>query len=312
MIRQMIGFLALCVFSSGMAAEPVKQSTSSVDPPKNSSADASSQSLFRYKAGLLNGHAKKIPLEKVLADLSAATGLKPVLKYKPEKDEAVSFRVKDKILTDGLKEVLRNYNYLFIPASNAKEVSKLIVLGNTSAGEGDEQVSPLQEKIVEVPESPEENPAGPHSLDDFRKLNLAGDTGDTVPTYEETAEQREAREAREREELEQRTERAVDALDSNYRGLKEDAIGELTGVNSPLATNALLDTALNGEDKDLQQYAAEALWRHAADLGFKNPEANQALQTLAEDGNSSTSEYARKALEDARSHAENAGDGDGG
>lgn len=307
MIRQVIGFLALCVFSSVLVAEPVKQSTSLADQAKNSSADVSSQSLFRYKAGLLNGHAEKMPLEKVLADLSAATGLKSVLKYKPEEGEVVSFRVKDKVLTDGLKEVLRNHNYLFIPGANAKEVSKLIVLGNRSAGAQEQQAPLRQEKHAEVTGSPDEKPAGPRSLDEFRKLNLAG--GDTVSLHEETAEQREAREAREREELEQKTERAMDALDSDFRGLKEDAIGELTGVNSPEATNALLNTALNGEDKDLQQYAAEALWRHAADFGFKNPEANQALQALAEDGNSTTREYARKALEDARRYAENAGDG---
>lgn len=298
--RQLITCLALCISSSGLAAEPVRQSSSLNVKIENGAADKTiSQSLFWYKADLLNGHAEKEPLEKVLAELSKTSGLDYVLKYKPEEEETVTFRIQGKTLADSLKEVLTNYNYVFIPAANAGEASKLILLRRVFE-EAEEPELMLEEELPGV--ASDSKPAEPWSLDEFQKLESASRENMTPEQWE----------ALEREEREQKMNRALDALDTEHRGLKEDAIGELMGVDNPEATDALLNTALNGEDTGLQQFAAEALWRHAADLEFKNPQANQALQTLAEKGDAITKEYARKALEDARRYAKNAGEDGGG
>lgn len=324
MIRQLI-ILPLCAWSLGVmaASQAISQSTALAAETVKASSEIKSQSLFHYKDGLLSGDAKKEKLGTVLSALSESVTLKAVLRYKPKSDEVVSFRVKDKVLVDALKEVLRGYNYVYIPsAGDTGELSKLILLGRVSAEVSAPAVEP--ESTQEEEQSAESESeglnedvkkkklAGPWGLDEFRRLKEfckpVAEANEYGKAKTETSEGCRDREALERED---KLARALDALDTDYRDLKESALNELKGINDPEATNALLNMALNGGDKELQQFAAEALWQHAADLGFKDTDANQALKVLAKEGDSTVKGYGQQALEDAKRYAKNV-NGDGG
>lgn len=313
--------LPICIASAVAAAAsvPTQYSDSVTAKPEMGVADTSSRSLFRFKEGLLSGDAKKEKLVTVLSSLSRTAKLKVVLRYAPEANEAVSFRIKNKALSDALKEALRGYNYVYIPAAESSgELSKLILLGKVFAQASMPAPEPIQEK-EQLAESgggvaaKRKKLAGPWGLDEFRSLKerckqTAEANEHGTPTKEISEE------CRDREALEQEDKlaRALDALETDYRDLKEAALDELKGINDPEATNALLDMALNSDDQELQQLAAEALWQHAADLGFKDADANQALEVLAKDGDSTVKSYGQQALEDAKRYAKHVKEENGG
>lgn len=309
--------LSFCILSFGVIAAPQSgpQSPALAAEPGKGAGEAESQSLFRYKSGLLIGDAKREKLGTVLSALGKATKLKAVLRYKPEADETVSFRVKDKVLAEALKEVLRGYNYIYIPAAaDSGELSKLILLGKVAAEVSEpvlQQVSILEQEEEQSTNSEEvkkKKLAGPWGLNEFRRLKEfckptaeANEYEYGKPKKEELTEECRDREMLERED---KLARALAALDTDYRNLKEAALDELKGINDPEATNALLNMALNSSDKELQQFAADALWQHAADLGFKDADANQALEVLAKKGDSTVKETGQRALEDAKRYAQ--------
>jgi len=103
------------------------------------------------------------------------------------------------------------------------------------------------------------------------------------------------------EELRQqaRLERAKNALNSGYANLHTMAMDELVATKDPRATSALESFANSQEaSSDERSKAAQALWNHAADLEFSNPEANAALVRLANDADPSVREIAKRALTD--------------
>ena len=322
MIRQWI-ILPLCVLPLGVSAVQMSSSqpASLTAGPGKGGVEVNAQSLFRYEAGLLSGNAKKETLATVLSALSRTAKLKAMLRYKPEANEVVSFNIKDKVLTEALKEVLRGYNYIYIPTAGSGEVSKLILLGKVSA-EVAAAAPALERKLIESSEPVEDSEtgdmkqklAGPWGLDEFRRLKTFCQPVAEADEYRSKQKTEIAAECRDREALEREDKlvRALDALDTNYRNLKEAALAELQGIDDPEAANALLNMALNEDDMELQQLAAQALWQHAADLGFKDPDANQALKVLAKDGDSIVKDYGQKALEDAKRYTKHIKDASGG
>jgi hypothetical protein len=77
------------------------------------------------------------------------------------------------------------------------------------------------------------------------------------------------------------------------------AVEELTGINDPRATSALESVARSSAaSDDERRRAAQALWHHAGDLQFSDSNANQALRQLANDGDPTVREIAKRALVD--------------
>jgi len=316
MIHRLITLSLCSILSYGTVANPNPLTQSSALLAESQKGVVSTNiptSLFRFKDGLLSGNAQQENLSSVLSELGRIAKLKPVLRYKPTADEGVSFKIKDKLLADVLKEVLRNYNYIYIPASEGSDgLSKLILLGKMTTP-ANFSVPNIEQKLIQ--EQQEETPtnsenvtkkklSGPWGLDEFRRLKEfckpiaeANEHGNPLATVTDECQELEAL------EREDKLARALDALDTNHRNLKEAALDELKGINDPEATNALLNMAMNEDDKELQQLAAEALWQHAADLGFNNLEANQALKDLTNADNTFVNDIGQKAVEDAKRYA---------
>ncbi|RYU62468.1 hypothetical protein EWI61_03010 [Methylolobus aquaticus] len=76
------------------------------------------------------------------------------------------------------------------------------------------------------------------------------------------------------------------------------AIERLVGNPSALATQALVDQAAGSGSPDFRVGAVDALWRHAADREFADPEVLEGLRRLSTDPDRSVSELARRALGD--------------
>lgn len=96
-----------------------------------------------------------------------------------------------------------------------------------------------------------------------------------------------------------RLERATWAIDSEHSHIRMMAIDELVTTKDPRATQIISNAAMRGETSvDERLQAAEALWRHAADLEFSNLTAVQSLQQLAADSDPSVAAIANRALAD--------------
>jgi len=102
-----------------------------------------------------------------------------------------------------------------------------------------------------------------------------------------------------KENVEKALQRDLDAL----RAARDDktrreAIERLVGNPSALATQALVDQAAGNGSPDFRVGAVDALWRHAADREFADPEVLEGLRRLSTDPDRSVSELARRALGD--------------
>ncbi|MGY6216948.1 HEAT repeat domain-containing protein [Methylolobus aquaticus] len=102
-----------------------------------------------------------------------------------------------------------------------------------------------------------------------------------------------------KENAEKALQRDLDAL----RAARDDktrreAIERLVGNPSALATQALVDQAAGSGSPDFRVGAVDALWRHAADREFADPEVLEGLRRLSTDPDRSVSELARRALGD--------------
>ncbi|WP_139559661.1 HEAT repeat domain-containing protein [Methylotetracoccus oryzae] len=103
----------------------------------------------------------------------------------------------------------------------------------------------------------------------------------------------------EKRNAEKALQRDLDALrtardDSTRRA----AIERLVGNPSALATQALVEQAVGSGSPDFRVGAADALWRHAADREFADPEVLEGLRRLSTDPDRSVSELALRALSD--------------
>ena len=145
----------------------------------------------------------------------------------------------------------------------------------------------------------------PYNLDDYQPLpeELPDEGVSALESVEQDpAARRLAMEeqAIRKERLQQaRLERSLSALNSEHPHLRSMAIEELVSVKDPRSTPALTNVAKSEDlSADERRQAAQALWHHAADLEFANPEANQAVRSLARDSDPSVRDIAKRALID--------------
>ncbi len=267
---------------------------------------------IQYKKGLLTGVALDQPIMQMLAAIGRSANLEIEYHYKPENNETVSYQLKNVRLRVALKDLLENYSYLFIPAEEEKAPGKLILLDRKNGGNGSRYH--LQTDInvdakhkerdavgeVQVPsEEGRKNTPGLRSLDDFLSLE---ELAPKLAYGAESEEQRMEREDQEARYAEALLQRALAVLETSYDNLYGQALAALQGMDAPEAVAALLEAAQGGYAKsaDLQFFAAEALSHHAADLGYKNQLANDALKQLKDSKIPAVREVAAKALSDMR------------
>jgi len=145
----------------------------------------------------------------------------------------------------------------------------------------------------------------PHDLDDYQPLpEELPDEGIGAAEYDENDPAAGSLAAERQAQLEERRrqarlERAKNALNSEYTHLRAMAVEELVATKDKRATSALESFANSTEaSTDERSQAAQALWNHAADLEFADPEANAALVRLANDADPSVRKIANQALSD--------------
>lgn len=265
---------------------------------------------IEYQQGLLHGIAHNQPVKHMLAAVGRFANLEIEQRYKPSDTETVSYQMNGVRLREALKKLLEDYSYLFIPAGEDNTPGKLILLDRKD-GEHDPQ-NQIQADIVSAHVQFEEQNeleaarhssekkkkvSGPRSLDDFLSL----DKLKPKLAYEpESDEQRRTREEQEAGYAEACLQRALAALESDYENLYEQALAALQRMDSPEATAALLEAAqgIYSKTADLQYYAAETLSNRAADFGYSNQLANDALKQLTGSKLPAIKDVAEKALDD--------------
>lgn len=140
------------------------------------------------------------------------------------------------------------------------------------------------------------------SLDDYMPVELppiqpaayneaSGDTGDISEQYRQRAAT----------EQELRLKRSLEVLASSHTNLYDEALNEVVGIDSPQATEALLQAATRKNEKTdnrINIVAAEGLWHHAADLGFSDPASVAALRQMAQANDPAVRKIGLQALRD--------------
>jgi len=182
------------------------------------------------------------------------------------------------------------------PASKEKAVPEQLQDQESTITDNENLSDEPSEQASYVPYDLDEFQPLPEELFDDRIGNAEYDEQDPAGAGELSAERQAYF-----EELRQqaRLERAKNALNSGYTNLHTMAVDELVATKDPRATSALESFANSQEaSSDERSQAAQALWNHAADLEFADPEANAALVRLANDGDPSVQEIAKRALSD--------------
>jgi hypothetical protein len=104
---------------------------------------------------------------------------------------------------------------------------------------------------------------------------------------------------REQEHQEGLLQQVLDDLSAGDPHLPTETLALLQGMDDPRATQALIAAASSdADDSQARAQALEILWRHAADLEFRDEASVNALKQLAYDGDDQTTEIARQALQD--------------
>lgn len=101
--------------------------------------------------------------------------------------------------------------------------------------------------------------------------------------------------------------RAAEVLKSDASlDLKRFAVDELVSIKNSIATQALLGAyrqAQETRDPDVAAYAAKAVWMHAAQLQFKNAQANKLIGEMTKSPYQQVRAVGRLAQHDAKSFA---------
>ena len=80
------------------------------------------------------------------------------------------------------------------------------------------------------------------------------------------------------------------------------AMEQLASIDHPDATELIMRATSNKSNVVDRALAADALWQHASNRSFADPEVNQALERLAADADASVRNIAEQALSDMQAH----------
>lgn len=269
-------------------------------------------SAIQYARGLLDGQIENVPLGKVLSELARKSGVQVHFIDPVIAQWSVSASLKGVPFVEGIKRILDGFSYA---TYRGADISGIIVLstqpdpartGIKTAGTGLMRVSltaapdkrsPTLQDPGAAPFIPMAGEGVPQSLDELQPITMEAES---LGPMEEVGQEVDpaAQLAKEQEYNEALLRRALYALESEHRHLHREAINQLQGMKDPRATQALAEAASSTEGKDSRArvQAVETLWRHTADLKFRDEGSINVLTRLAEDNDTRVAEIARQAL----------------
>jgi hypothetical protein len=256
--------------------------------PEPRSTPATGTPSIRYDRGLLDVRAEAVPLGRVLHELVRQGVVQvsftdPVLAHWP-----VSVAVAGLPVVEGIKEILAGLSYAI---SRGADTWRVIVLspppdpasaGSTTAGQARQRSGEGVLPVLDVFQST----AGEDESFDERAEVIQQE--DPSPQFAQQQEHQEAL-----------LHHTLAVLRSENSLLHAAALEHLVGMDDPRATHALVEVASTSSpaaDVQVRVQAVSALWRHAADLQFRDEVSANALQQLAADSDSQVAQVARRAV----------------
>jgi hypothetical protein len=256
--------------------------------PEPSSPPAPGLLALRYDRGRIEVRAQEVPLGTVLRELARQSAGRVSFTDPAIAHWSVSVAVEGLPLVEGLKEILDGLSYAIYRSADTWRVMVLssppdpASTGSQAAGT----------------ERPRLGAEGPPVLEAFPP---PAREDEALRALAEGVQQEDSSThlARHHEHQEALLHRALEALRSANPRRHAEALEHLVGMDDPRATQALVEVASTdgpAANEQVRVQAVSALWRHAADLQFRDDVAAQALRQLAEDGNSEVAEVARQAV----------------
>jgi hypothetical protein len=236
---------------------------------------------IRYREGLLWADIRRAPLGEVAKALAQETGANIDIYDPAMAAQALSAHVAGVTFEPAIRAILEGYSYAYLAPKNALPSVHVLSTPMTQRRSG--------VAVVQAPPGPQPLGASQAVPPDFGPVEAIAEEGPRQQTAQQLA--------KEAQEQEARVARAIEALRSQSEEGRRSALDRLTGIQDPRATEALITAAEASGDAASRTRAVEALWRHAADLLYRDDMAVSALRRLAGDSDRQVSAAAREALQ---------------
>ncbi len=240
------------------------------------------------------------PLKQVIEALERASGVQVVLIDPAITAWPISGAATGVSLEEGIKTLLHGFSYAFHRGNPRPTLVVLATLPGPRRTSGP-RVTLEPGRGVALPGADDAATAldidaapavlkGPQTLDEFRPVSPVATPDDPeAPDLDANASSQEA------EYREALLQRALDALKSEHRQLRTEALDQLASLLDPRSTEALIAAANGGGE--LRAVAVEALTRHAANHGYADATAVAALQRMAQGSDPAVKQLAQQAME---------------
>jgi len=234
---------------------------------------------IHLSADRLNMDARDAPLADVLSQLGEQAGIRVRYNKKRLGQTAITLSLEDAPLNKAIALILRGHSYLL----NLGDQARTLVVLSTGRGTVNKLVTP-------------------------KDLGLR-DPATRARVLPSSTKRASARDQAAEASSEPALEKVIaDAANSLFGEHTDDgeaselgpsmAIEQLASIDHPDATELIIRATSNDSNAVVRALAADALWQHASNLGFDNPEVNQVLESLAGDADPSVRDIAEEALND--------------
>ncbi len=225
--------------------------------------------------------ARNAELSEVLSQLGEQAGIR--IRYSKQRlgQTTVSLSLNDTPLNKAIALILQGHSYLL----NLDDQARTLVVLSTGRGTKNRSVIP---KSIGVRNLKTKASTAPSSTKDKKNPDS------TTATASEPA-------------LESVIEDAANSLygeDSDEVSALEPsmAMEQLAAIDHPDATELIIRATSDNSNVVDRALAADALWQHASNQSFADPEVNQALERLAADADASVRNIAEQALSDMQAY----------
>lgn len=234
-------------------------------------------------------------------ELEQRTGARFVLSDLRIATRPVSATFKGLPLQEGIKKILAGFSYAIYPdAESGKVIISVLATPEDPASKkpaaalGSGSAAQVFGNALFPPAT---NAGMPLPMEEFRSVERELDPEVQAAREQEIQD-------REHEHQEALLQHVLGVLNSGHSQLHTETLAVLQGMDDPRATEMLIAAASSGDAKDSKAriQAVEILWRHAADLEFRDEASVNALKQLAYDSNSRAAQIARRALQSMEQH----------